>query len=70
MKAHRYRVGQTLFFRPPRGIEGRPGDVRIESLLPPEAGANQYRVESVFDGIRRVVREDELSPRAAMGVPA
>lgn len=70
MKAHRYRVGQTLHFRPARGIEGRPGDVRIERLLPAESGANQYRVESVFDGLRRVVREDELSPRAAAGLPA
>lgn len=65
MKAHRYRVGQTLYFRPARGVEGRPGDVRIERLLPPDAGGNQYRVESVFDRVQRVVREDELSPRAA-----
>lgn len=67
MKAHRYRVGQTLYFRPARGVEGRPGDVRIERLLPADAGGNQYRVESVFDGLHRVVREDELAPRVAAG---
>lgn len=67
MKAHRYRIGQTVYYRPARGVEGRPGDFKIERLLPPDGAGNQYRLESMFDGHRRVVREDEISPRQGLG---
>lgn len=69
MKPHRYRIGQTVHYRPSHGMEGRPGDFRIERLLPPDAAGNQYRLESVIDGHRRVVRESEISLRSALGAP-
>ena len=67
MKAHKYRIGQTVFYRPARGLDGRPGDFRIERLLPPDGEGNQYRLESVADGHRRVVRESEITLRSALG---
>lgn len=63
MDVHKFRVGQTVQFRPPStfGIVLPPGGFKIEQLLPPDAAGNQYRVESVFDGHKRVVRESEIS---------
>lgn len=61
MKVHKYRVGQMVHYRPARGVEGRPGNFKVERLLPPDGNGNQYRVESMFDGHRRVVWEAEIT---------
>jgi hypothetical protein len=66
MKAHKYRVGQTVHYHPARGFDGRPGDFRIERLLPPDAAGNQYCLESIVDGQRRVVQESEITLRSAL----
>ncbi len=62
MKSHKFKVGQRLHYKP-AGAFGRlqnSGDVQIERLLPPNATENQYQVESLFDGRRRVVSESEI----------
>ncbi len=64
IKAHKFRVGQQLHYKP-AGVFGRmqvttSGEVKIERLLPPTASENQYQVESLFDGRKRVVRESEI----------
>ena len=61
MKTHKYRVGQTLNYKPsgPSRMQGR-GDVKIERLLPADQTGNLYQVESLFDGHKRVVRESEI----------
>ena len=62
IKAHKFQVGQQLHYKP-AGAFGRmqtSGEVKIERLLPPTASENQYQVESLFDGRKRVVRESEI----------
>ncbi len=64
MKAHKFSVGQQLHYKP-AGAFGRmqmqtSGTVTIERLLPPTASENQYQVDSLFDGRKRVVRESEI----------
>jgi len=59
MKAHKYRIGQTVRFKPPMPSSGFL-DVKIERLLPAELGVNQYQVYSQSDGHKRVVRESEI----------
>ena len=61
MRGHKYRVGQTLNYKPsgPGRMQGS-GDVKIERLLPPDQSENLYQVESLFDGHKRVVRESEI----------
>ncbi len=62
IKQHKFQVGQQLHYKP-AGAFGRmqmSGDVKIERLLPPTATENQYQVESLFDGRKRVVRESEI----------
>lgn len=75
MKQHKYHVGQQLHYKP-SGAFGRmqtSGDVRIERLLPPDSIDNQYQVDSLFDGRKRIVRECEIgmetysAPRPARG---
>ena len=59
MKAHKYRVGQTLRFKLPMPSSGFL-DVKIERLLPADLTDNQYQVQSMADGHKRVVRESEI----------
>lgn len=61
-KQHKFQVGQHVHYKP-AGAFGRlqtSGEVKIERLLPPTAAENQYQVESLFDGHKRVVRESEI----------
>jgi hypothetical protein len=62
MKPHKYKIGQQLHYKP-AGAFGRmqtSGSVLIERLLPPDGTGNQYQVESLFDGRKRIVRESEI----------
>ncbi len=62
IKAHKFHVGQQVHYKP-AGAFGRmqtSGEVKIERLLPPNASENQYQVDSLFDGRKRVVRESEI----------
>lgn len=70
MKQHKYHVGQQLYYKP-SGAFGRmqtSGDVRIERLLPPDSAGNQYQVDLLFDGRKRIVREAEIGTEA-FGAP-
>ncbi|MBV8536856.1 MAG: hypothetical protein JO128_14755 [Alphaproteobacteria bacterium] len=62
IKQHKFQIGQQLHYKP-AGAFGRmqmSGEVKIERLLPPTATENQYQVDSLFDGRKRVVRESEI----------
>jgi hypothetical protein len=61
MKGHKYRIGQKVYIQP-MDFGPRPpaGDFRVERLMPPTGNDNQYQVQSVYDGHKRVVRESEL----------
>lgn len=62
ISAHRYRVGQVVYYSPPRLVPGsQSGDYTIERLLPPDDSDNQYEIGCIADGQRRVVHERELA---------
>lgn len=65
MKTHKYAVGQTFRFLPGVQSAALRGSYEIVRLLPAEANDYQYRVKSVLDGHERVVKESQLSWRAA-----
>ena len=60
MNAHKYRVGQTLRFKRATFTGGGFEEVKIERLLPADHTENQYQVQSLPSGPRRVVRESEI----------
>jgi hypothetical protein len=65
MKTHKFAVGQTVRFSPGAQSAKLGGSYKIVRLLPAEANDYQYRVKSVLDGHERVVKESQLSWRAA-----
>ncbi len=62
MNAHRFQAGQIVHYIPP-GLAptSKAGDYTIERLLPPDAIDNQYQIECVADGQRRVVHERDIA---------
>jgi hypothetical protein len=61
MNTHKYRVGQTLRFQHSAVTGGGFDEVKVERLLPAADHAeNQYQVQSLPNGPRRVVRESEI----------
>lgn len=68
--AHRYRVGQTVYYAPPGPAPGsKAGDYIIERLLPPDDSDNQYEIGCVADGQRRVVHERDLEQSKTLADP-
>lgn len=68
INAHRFRVGQTVYYSPPGIAPGsKAGDYTIERVLPPDDSDNQYEIGCVADGQRRVVHERELADHAPTG---
>jgi hypothetical protein len=62
MAGHKFVVGQSLFFSPSIfETASAKGTFRVVSLLPADAGDNQYRLKSDADGHERVVRESLLT---------
>ena len=63
MATHKFAVGQTVKFSPPRDQEPatKGGLFKIVRLLPEAGGVLQYRVKSEIGGHERVVREDRLA---------
>lgn len=60
--AHRYSVGQIVHYSPPGiALASKAGDYTIERQMPADDIDNQYQIECVADGQRRVVHERDLS---------
>jgi len=60
----KYHVGQIVYFAAAAVELGAPGGAhRVERLLPPADGRQQYRLKVVDTGRERVAREGELSGR-------
>jgi hypothetical protein len=58
---HKYKVGQSVRFRPTRmstlsGVH----DCKIMRLLPVEDGVHLYRIKCVAENVERVAKEGEL----------
>ncbi|HZU90224.1 MAG TPA: hypothetical protein VE993_13290 [Stellaceae bacterium] len=65
MAAHKFAVGQAVWFSPDRSerhqiASPQRGLFDIVRLLPESGSVLQYRVRSRLDGHERVVREDQL----------
>ena len=64
MSRHKFKVGQTVDFRPGRlGVPALLGEYKIIKLLPLEGSDLMYRIKSASERFERVAREKELAPR-------
>lgn len=61
MSEHKFRIGQTLDFRPDsRNVQPRAGKCKIVSLVPSEGDNPKYRIRCVSETFERVVWESQL----------
>jgi hypothetical protein len=64
MTLHKYKVGQSVEFRPGRSaMSTTSSGYKIVRLLPVEGEDPLYRIKSVAEPFERVAREHELSRR-------
>jgi hypothetical protein len=64
MTSHKYKVGQSVEYRPSRSAMLTSTAVyRVVRLLPLEGEDPLYRIKSVAEPFERVAREHELSSR-------
>ncbi len=62
---HKFRVGETVEFKPGRmGFPAASRECTIVRLLPIEGGNNLYRIKCVTEAFERVVPEAQLAERA------
>jgi hypothetical protein len=60
-KAHRYRVGETVYFTSPTfGRAAATGTYTVVKLLPSESDDYQYRIKSSGEAFERVAKESQL----------
>jgi hypothetical protein len=65
MTSHKYKVGQSVEFRPSRSAMSTSSAVyKVVRLLPLEGQDPLYRIKSVAEPFERVAKEHELSSRA------
>jgi hypothetical protein len=65
MSSHRYKVGQTVDYKPGRmGFPAANRECTIVRLLPVEGGNHLYRIKCASEAFERVVREVQLAERA------
>jgi hypothetical protein len=61
---HKFKIGQTVRFRPNRlGAVVGYSECKILRLLPIEEGNHLYRIKWVTENVERVVKESELASR-------
>jgi hypothetical protein len=58
---HKFHLGQTVEFNPPRGIYAPRGPYVVTAKLPERAGMFEYRVRSASEEHERTALENELS---------
>jgi hypothetical protein len=64
MARHKFKVGQSVTFSPPRMTYAAASRVyTIVRLLPSESGDCHYRIKSVSEPFERTARESELADR-------
>ena len=59
--AHRFRIGQLVDYRPPRGLPAPSGPYLVVAQMPSRDGDAEYRIRHPNETHERVVSEDELS---------
>lgn len=66
MPSHKFRVGQTVDFKPSRmGFPAANRECTIVRLLPTEGSNHLYRIKCTSEAFERVVNEAQLTERAA-----
>jgi hypothetical protein len=64
MDEHKFKIGQTVHFRPKKSrfpVDAASGPYRITKRLPAADGEFQYMIRSESESHERVARESELS---------
>jgi hypothetical protein len=61
MHAHKYRVGETVYYTSPTfGRAAATGHYTVVKLLPSESDDYQYRIKSSGEAFERVAKESQL----------
>jgi len=61
MHAHKYRVGETVYYTSPTfGRAAATGSYTVVKLLPSEGDDYQYRIKSSGEAFERVAKESQL----------
>lgn len=61
VRAHKYRVGETVYFTSPSfGRAAATGSYTVVKLLPSEGDDYQYRIKSSGEAFERVAKESQL----------
>ena len=63
MAAHKFKVGQSVFFKRSRSSpQAASGRYKIVRLMPPQTdGQNQYRIKGSTEAYERIAAESELT---------
>ncbi|KAB2914580.1 MAG: hypothetical protein F9K29_14555 [Hyphomicrobiaceae bacterium] len=65
MARHKFKIGQTVTFTPPRMTYAASSrEYTIVRLLPSEGNDCQYRIKGVAEPFERIARESELTARS------
>ena len=65
MPSHKFKVGDTVDFKPGRMVfPAGDRQCTILRLLPVEGGIHLYRIKCASEGFERVAREIQLAERA------
>jgi hypothetical protein len=59
---HKFHLGQTVTYRPPREVYASQGAYIVTAKLPERDGTFEYRIRGVNESHERAVRESELAP--------
>jgi hypothetical protein len=62
--SRKYRVGESVRFRPKHIALVGSQNCKIMQLLPMEDGAYLYRIKCAVENVERVVKEGELALRS------
>lgn len=66
MPGHKFKVGQTVDFKPSRmGFPAANRECTIVRRLPIEGGNHLYRIKCAAEAFERVVSEAQLAEKAA-----
>lgn len=61
IRAHKYRVGETVYYTSPTfGRAAATGSYTVVKLLPSEGDDYQYRIKSSGEAFERVAKESQL----------
>jgi len=61
MTEHRFKIGQSVYFRPKKSRLALAGAYQITKRFPGAGGEFKYRIRSPHEDYERVARESELS---------